>query len=84
VDIKQRGKNYQKWMSQPKAIQSKCRNEAIANMDKKNCSMYRSKMMEEGIDVMVDASQQETVDAHDSDEEKECIDLDTIGLAAGI
>jgi len=37
--------------------------------------------MEEGIDVMANAAQQEIVDVHDSDEEKEYIDLDTIGQA---
>jgi len=40
---------------------------------------YRNKLMEEGINVMANAEQQEIVDVHDSDEEKECIDLDTIG-----
>jgi len=48
----------------------------------KNCSMiisYRNKLMEEGIDVMANAAQQEIVDVHDSNEEKEYIDLDTVG-----
>jgi len=47
----------------------------------KNCSMnisYRNKLME-GIDVMADAAQQEIVDVHDSNKEKEYIELDTIG-----
>jgi len=53
----------------------------------KICSMiisYRNKLTEEGINVMANAAQQEIVDVHDSDKEKEYIDLDTIGLAAGV
>ncbi len=40
---------------------------------------YRNKLIEEGIDAIANAEQQEIVDVHDSDEEKEYIDLDTVG-----
>jgi len=81
VDIKQGEKDYQKWMLQLKAMQCKGGKKAVANMDKKLCHMiitYWSKLMEEGIDVMADAAQQEIVDVHHSDEEKEYIDLDMV------
>jgi len=35
--------------------------------------------MEEGINILADAAQQEIVDVHDSDQEKEYIDFDTVG-----
>jgi len=86
VDIKQGEKDYQKWMSQLKAIQSKHGKEAIVGMDKKICSLiifYRNKLMEEGFDVMADAAQQEIIDVQDSDDKKEYIDLDTVGQSTG-
>jgi len=44
---------------------------------------YCSKLMEYGIDVMANVAQ-EIVDVHDSDEEKEFIDVDTMGQSAGV
>jgi len=68
-------------MSQLKMNRNKGRKEAVGNMDKTFCNMivkYHIRLVKEGINVMANVAKR-IVNIHDSNEEKEYINLDTIG-----
>jgi len=71
-------------MNQLKIIKSSCRKDGITEMDKRLMTMiqeYKILLAQQGYDYEVDAvpANQEVVNVVDSDDDKEYIDLETVG-----
>ncbi len=84
VDIKQGEKDYKKWMNQLKIIKSSHGKEGITEMDKQLTKMiqeYKIILAQQGYDYDADAvpANQEVVNVEDSDDDKEYINLETVG-----
>jgi len=84
VDIKQGEKDYKKWTKQLKNIKSSRGKEGIAEMDKQPTKMiqeYKILLAQQEYDYEADAdpSNQGVVNVEDSDDDKEYIDLETVG-----
>jgi len=84
VDIKQGEKDYKKWMNQLKIIKSSHGKEGITEMDKQLTKMiqeYKVILAQQGYDYDADAVpvNQEVVNVEDSDDDKEYINLETVG-----
>jgi len=84
VDIKQGEKDYKKWMNQLKLIKSSHGKDGIIKMDERLSIMiqeYKILLAQQGYDYEADAvpADQEVVNVADSDDDKEYIDLETVG-----
>ena len=72
-------------MNQLKIIKSSCRKDGITEMDKRLMTMiqqeYKILLAQQGYDYEVDAvpANQEVVNVVDSDDDKEYINLETVG-----
>ena len=82
--INQGEKDYKKWMNQLKIIKSTRRKDGITEMDKRLMTMiqeYKILLAQQGYDYEVDAvlANQEVVNVVDSYDDKEYIDLETVG-----
>ena len=83
VDIKKGEQDYQKWMHRLKSIKTTAGKEGVSKMDKTLLAMiteYRNNLVSQGIDITNAGQNVVEVNDDESNNEKEYIDLDTVGI----
>ena len=85
IDFKQGKKDYKRWMNQLKTIKSNGGKQVINAMDKHLSKMiqeYKIQLSQQGYeyDAGVPFSDQDVVNVVDSNEDKDYVDLETIGV----
>ena len=83
VNICEGEKDYKKWLSKLKQVKVRSGKMIIDRVDQTICHLiiqHRNKLLQQGIDVAASVPAEETVDVPDSDDDKDYVDLDTVGL----
>jgi len=83
VNICEGEKDYKKWLSKLKKVKVQSGKTIINRVDKTICHLiiqHRNKLLQQGIDVPVSVPAEETVDVPDSDDNKDYVNLDTVGV----
>ena len=83
VNICEGEKDYKKWLSKLKKVKVRSGKMIIDRVDQMICHLiiqHRNKLLQQGIDIAASVPAEETVDVPDSDDDKDYVDLDTVGL----
>ncbi len=85
IDIKQGEKDYKKWMNQLKTMKSSGGKQLIDAMDKRLSKMiqeYKVQLAQQGYEYDASApfTDQDVVNVVDSDDDKDYVDLETVGI----
>jgi len=83
VDIKKGEQDYQKWMHRLKTIKTTAGKEGVSKMDQTLSAMiteYCNNLVSQGIDITNAGQSVVEVNDNESNNEKEYIDLDTVGI----
>jgi len=83
VNIREGEKDYKKWLLKLKKVKVRSGKTINNRVDQTICRLiiqHRNKLLQQGIDVAASVPVEETVDVPDSDDDKDYVDLDTVGL----
>jgi len=83
VNICEGEKDYKKWMAKLKTVKNTSGKMIIDRIDQTICSMimqHQNKLLQQGIDVAASVPAEETVNVPDSNNEKDYVNLETVGI----
>ena len=83
VNIHEGEKDYKKWLSKLKKVKVWSGKMIIDRVDQTICRLiiqHRNKLLQQGIDIAASVPAEETVDVPDSNDDKDYVNLDTVGL----
>jgi len=82
VNIHEGEKDYKKWMAKLKTVKNRSGKMIIDRVNQTMCCLiiqHRNKLLKQGIDVAASVPAEETVNVPDSDDNKDYVNLDTVG-----